>query len=909
MTISATDTVAATLNALDARMAALEASTGVSLPTLAFANAVTQAEGNSGTTVFSFTLNLTRNGSTAAIPFTWSVVGSGTNPANAADFLGNVLPSGSGSFAAGETSKTISINVAAESTVEPDEGFSLTAAASLPLVVAQAAGEITNDDAPVLAALTLSALSYPENIAPGTIVAAINGGEAGSTVTLISDAGGRIAKSSANLTAGLVNTDYEATPTVSVTLRQAKAGFADRDQVFSLSVADVAEAAPDVTAPSITSATALNQIENAAFSLTLTANEAVTFTKGATFDSTQFTLTGTTLTLPARNFEAPTDSDTNNSYVCALVATDTAGNATPFNVTVTITDADEVAPTITSGSAFSQAENSAFSTTLTASEPVTWVKAGGADAALFTLTGATLSMGARDYEAPGDADANNTYVVQVRATDTALNVSAIQTITVTVTDVAEGPYLPTLSTAPYMIHSHRRMVAGYNGNLFTLRRGSDNATLDCPPAAGSNFASHAAIVTFGTGTQLYVTAVYDQSGNGLHALQTSVGAQPAYDASTTYGGLRPFLIDSAQAINPATKALTVATMALERQSVSSFLTIAPEVSFNNNSHFEMGTAAIATRQFGLFNNSSAYGLTVNDGTTSRTSGKLIRSSRQTIGVTSGASAMTLYQHGVAYPYAAYTAQPMVAMTYGKSASGATYGGQDALFGGAHYPVELNATDAQAVIAAMDAMFSVPSSYTSRVIFDGDSIMQGSGATMLKSAPRQVGLSDAVETYVTAVHGQTLAQIVTARTTRFAPLYSAAFGAGKCVFIEEGGINDIRNGTTGSALYASATTLVTYLKGLGYTVGLCTLLPWNDGTYTTARDTERLAYNSAVMANAAGADFVIDRASDATIGGTAGPGGVADNTTYFLTDKIHMNNAGYAADAAMYRTALAARGIN
>lgn len=438
MTISATDTVAATLNALDARMAALEASTGVSLPTLAFANAVTQAEGNSGTTVFSFTLNLTRNGSTAAIPFTWSVVGSGANPASAADFLGNVLPSGSGTFAAGETSKTISINVAAESSVEPDEGFSLTAAASLPLVVAQAAGEITNDDAPVLAALTLSALSYPENIAPGTIVAAINGGEAGSTVTLISDAGGRIAKSSANLTAGLVNTDYEATPTVSVTLRQAKAGFADRDQVFSLSVTDVAETAPDVTAPTITSATALNQIENAAFSLTLTANEAVTFTKGATFDSAQFTLNGNTLTLPAKNFEAPTDSDTNNSYVCALVATDTAGNATSFNVTVTITDADEIAPTITSGSAFSQAENSAFSTTLTASEPVTWVKAGGADAALFTLSGATLSMAARDYEAPGDADTNNTYVVQVRATDTALNVSAIQTVTVTITDITEG---------------------------------------------------------------------------------------------------------------------------------------------------------------------------------------------------------------------------------------------------------------------------------------------------------------------------------------------------------------------------------------------------------------------------------------------------------------------------------------
>lgn len=103
---------------------------------------------------------------------------------------------------------------------------------------------------------------------------------------------------------------------------------------------------------------------------------------------------------------------------------------------------DTTAPTITSSATGSVVENNPFSLALTASEAVTWTKTGGADAALFTLTGSTLSMAAKDFEVPTDADANNTYIVQVTATDAAGNASS-QTITITVTDAAEGgsPFL------------------------------------------------------------------------------------------------------------------------------------------------------------------------------------------------------------------------------------------------------------------------------------------------------------------------------------------------------------------------------------------------------------------------------------------------------------------------------------
>jgi hypothetical protein len=98
---------------------------------------------------------------------------------------------------------------------------------------------------------------------------------------------------------------------------------------------------------------------------------------------------------------------------------------------------DTTPPTITSSNTASVAENAFLSHALTANETVTWTKTGGADQAQFEISGSTLRWvgnGTQDFEAPADANADNAYVVQVTATDTALNATN-QTITVTVTNV------------------------------------------------------------------------------------------------------------------------------------------------------------------------------------------------------------------------------------------------------------------------------------------------------------------------------------------------------------------------------------------------------------------------------------------------------------------------------------------
>lgn len=109
--------------------------------------AASGAEGQSGFTPFTFIV--TRSGDLAAIhSIGWVVGGAGANPADAADF-GGTLPSGTLTFAAGESSKTITVGVAGDVVTEPDEGFLVTLvgpSGGLGIGTASAAGTILNDD-------------------------------------------------------------------------------------------------------------------------------------------------------------------------------------------------------------------------------------------------------------------------------------------------------------------------------------------------------------------------------------------------------------------------------------------------------------------------------------------------------------------------------------------------------------------------------------------------------------------------------------------------------------------------------------------------------------------------------------------------------------------------------------------
>lgn len=124
---------------------------------IAAADAV-KAEGNSGTTAFTFTVS--RSGETSSAGTAqYSVTGNG---ATADDFAGGVFPSGVVSFAAGETSRTVTIDVAGDLDIEGDELFDVTLlnpSGGATVGTATASGTIINDDSE----LSIAATSASQN--------------------------------------------------------------------------------------------------------------------------------------------------------------------------------------------------------------------------------------------------------------------------------------------------------------------------------------------------------------------------------------------------------------------------------------------------------------------------------------------------------------------------------------------------------------------------------------------------------------------------------------------------------------------------------------------------------------------------------------------------------------------------
>jgi hypothetical protein len=362
--------------------------------------------------------------------------------------------------ASGDIEAAITAEVDAAVAAAVSEALDTTIAAAIDAAIT-AALTVTNLE-PIIAQIIgsqvapstiwLSGTTVAENIAIGTTVATIaDDGNPLCTYTITADPDNKFDISGINLvTTALL--DYETATSHSVSIRATNsittggaAGYADK--TFTITVTDVSEAAPDTTAPVITSDTTLDVAENAAFSHTVTADESATFALTGD-DGPRFQIIASTgvITGGPFDYENPLDTGANNVYNFSVIATDVAGNSSTTAHTLTVTNVadatDVTAPTLLSSQTYSLANLTAFSQVLTASESVTWAKGGTLDAALFTLTvsnpstTATLTMTAKDYTAPSDTDTNNSYRCPITLTDAATNATPY-TITVNVSSAAE----------------------------------------------------------------------------------------------------------------------------------------------------------------------------------------------------------------------------------------------------------------------------------------------------------------------------------------------------------------------------------------------------------------------------------------------------------------------------------------
>ncbi len=127
---------------------------------------VSQAEGNSGTTNFMFTVSLTSPAGPGGVSFSVNTAdGTATAPG---DYT--AITNGVGSIAQGNSSTTVTVQVNGDTTVEPDETFFVNISNVTGATVndSQGQGTITNDDSVATSAdLTVSKTDSPDPVAIG----------------------------------------------------------------------------------------------------------------------------------------------------------------------------------------------------------------------------------------------------------------------------------------------------------------------------------------------------------------------------------------------------------------------------------------------------------------------------------------------------------------------------------------------------------------------------------------------------------------------------------------------------------------------------------------------------------------------------------------------------------------------
>lgn len=482
------------------------------------------------------------------------------------------------------------------------------------------------------------------------------------------------------------------------------------------------------------------------------------------------------------------------------------------------------------------------------------------------------------------------YTPSVTCTVTSNNqtiaITAPLSLSITSSGVPFAPgYLNTTPAAPYAAWGAQKLVSTYSGALFRLRRSSDGATLDVSPQTGGDFPDYAAIQTWAGTANLTVTTIYDQSGNGRNLTQANVANQPAFDLAVADGGRVPIAFDG------YTRSTDTAPLNWRNK----FLSTSISLDRINHTILLAGIPINSQNQSGISQTLNAGASVLGVASTGLTVGTLSpapRTIRNVWGYGKTSSGNQWRANGsTTFQASASTTQSMDTIAIGTSNTTASSNASGAykLFGAVVYATGLSATDGDTVANSLLTAISAYSTFDYHVVWDGDSIMEGTGSTMLRSAPQlvQAQLTKNFGSYTTAVHGQQVSTIYANRAARFAPIYVA--GKTNVVFLE-GGINDISAaGLSGANLYNNNTApLISYLKSLGYRVVVCTLLPFNaNGNWTSAKESERLAYNALVVANSAGADYVLDFTQNPAMGATS----ASSDTTLYI-DGLHPTSLGY-----------------
>jgi hypothetical protein len=202
--------------------------------------------------------------------------------------------------------------------------------------------------------------------------------------------------------------------------------------------------------------------------------------------------------------------------------------------TVNMESNDTTAPTFTSSTSFSAAENiatSATAATIRVSESATVTISSGADAARFNIARsetntAIIKFNATpDFEAPADVGGNNVYEITLTATDAAAN-AGTQSITITVTDVVDTSGFNSLALAGSATTATYRTAVAITANVTVASRVTFTVNGKVLPGCKNKS-------TTGSSPNIVATCSWRPSNRGVVSLTASAAPTGAGISSST----------------------------------------------------------------------------------------------------------------------------------------------------------------------------------------------------------------------------------------------------------------------------------------------------------------------------------------------------------------------------------------
>jgi hypothetical protein len=488
------------------------------------------------------------------------------------------------------------------------------------------------------------------------------------------------------------------------------------------------------------------------------------------------------------------------------------------------------------------------------------------------------------------------------------------------------PLLTTSGASYHAVHSVDKLVATYNGPAFRAIRNSDSVAVDVA-FTGATVASGDIKALRGSGSALRLDTWYDQTGNSSRNMtQTTAAKRPAVHENVYIAGSPAIIIDGVRQYNNTGGSTPVGfdfTDSLTGQNVTLFFVCDQNSSVQQQLIMHYETAGTGKRTF--YHDAPALGNQVansaqasivlyqNTSPSAGFPGKQFRaapavyclreSSSQPVdlfidGVKSSAKAQSALSTNAAVP-------PADALTtghlgYSTDATLDDFYSNMRVLARVAVSGSLNDADVAAITQVLMNHFQVPTSFSSRVVIIGDSIAEGSPASALLTLAttwwlRQSTLTGLPEIYDLGVGGKLLSTMYADRAFYDAQLYRSGQ---PMIYVIEGGINDLRTGTTASSLYTTTTNYVSYLKSLGSNVRVIVNTILKSGLNNTGQAQAVIDYNTLIRGNSAGAHVINDIATEPHAAATN-----SENDTTLFPDLIHPSSLMYSYLMPYYASAI------